>query len=451
MKLSRSIRFIRTKKLMQSKCSIILASLVTVLSASSFAAPASVPSVPDLSILSDLENVASGAPTSALDFQTGMASVGDISGNQADFNNQKKPWSAVQEFSHFSTDLSGDVMNCIEYKVVGMCFSYRITLFGIIFYENFVVEHYTRDTHVEITKRLPMADGITDAIKADENASTDVTVGAMVNNATTSLWKRLNYDGSGLSSNGVVDALKMGSSELTDEYSEGHNYTYSDAMVMGNPELTMFNSTVGSVFGTVGWCDSKNTPYFMYFHSAMDQFSWRWLATTESVLLGLYSGQDFAWNGIGSSFGSTMPRSGYVVSPSRFKSSVVTALRATSIVAENRPQYSGIAGAHLYFPMNEFASNSWTKPQYKTPQNTGFFKMEMVYPFKGKKCTRYKNLSFDDELNLDKQFNKGNKAQSAAFKIYRPIRCCKRKAKYITTVIAGSTIGTEKQFGSPNK
>lgn len=406
-------------------------------------------SIPDLSALGDLKNVAN-APTSALGFDSGTANVGDTSGNPDQFNSQKEPWSTLDEFSHVSGDLSGDVMSCLEYKVVGMCFSYRITMFGVNFYENFVVEHYSRDTHVEVSKRLPKLDKFQLTVEPDENAPTDSYVGAMINNTTTALWKPLNYDDSGLSSNGVVDALEMGSSEMTDDYKEGHSYTYSDAMVMGNPELTMFNSTVGNVFGTVGWCSSPNTPYFVYFHSAMDQFSWRWLATTETVMLGLYAAQSLSWNGLGSGFGSTMPRSGYVVNPSRFKSSVVTALRATSVAAENRAQFSGLLGAHMFFPMNEYATSSWTRSEYRTPHNAEFFKLDMIYPFEGERCTRYKNLSFNDELTLDKQFNEGNKAQSAAFKVYRPFRCCKRKGNHIATVITGSSIGSANQMGTPS-
>lgn len=407
--------------------------------------------IPDLGALKDMTDTVKNAPSTALGFDTGKASTGEINGDPNTFSGQKTPWEISDEFSHIKTDMSGEVMDCLEYAVVGMCFSYRVTMFGINFYENFVVEHYSRDTHVEVTKKLPQVDKLSLSTKVSEDAPTGIGVGGLVNNTATSLWKGLNYNGSGLSSNGVVDALEMGSSEMTTDYNNGHSYTYSDAMVMGNPELTMFNSTVGSIYGTVGWCDSSNTPYFLYFHSAMDQFSWRWLATTETVLLGLYSAQDLSWNGVGSGFGSVMPRSGYVVNNSRFKSSVISALRAVSVAGDNRGQFSGIAGAHLYFPMNEFANNTWTRNEYRTPQNAGFFKLEMIYPFEGKKCTRYKNLSYQDELDLEKKFNTQNKAQSAAFKVYRPFRCCKRKGNHIATVVSGSKLGGANQMGSPNK
>ncbi len=157
---------------------------------------------------------------------------------------------------------------------------------------------------------------------------------------------------------------------------------------------------------------------------------------------------------MGSGYGSTFPRTGYMDSFDRFHTSVTTAIRATNIAAENRPAFSGALGLHIYAPLPQYAASSFTGSKYQTPQDAKAFKLDMVYPYEGERCTRYganqswlngmspsKQIS---EINLSRKFTDGNPNNTAIFKIMRPFRCCKKNGNRIFDSASNGGIGYPK-------
>jgi hypothetical protein len=365
----------------------------------------------DIGDIGDVDSIMDDVSDSS-DTYDGVGEIESLSGFT-----QESPWSIDDELLYAAEHVVDDV-SCIEYQITGACFSYRISWTGIKFYTYIQVEHYSRDTHIETTARLPEV--------SDDVMPTDEWVGNTMSGLTTE-----------------IGQLFDSTLQMTDNipYFEDGSYTYHDAFVMGNPELYLFNSVVGSVYSAVGWCESQNTEYTYYFSSAIDQWSWRMLASSEFFLTGAYAVSAGGWNTLGSNYGSTFPRMGYVEGPDEHKGSVVAALRAMSISAENRTAYTGLVGAHVYSGMEEFADDTWTKSSYETPHRAEKFKLSMIYPYEGESCTRYSDVDLSEDMTLSKDFNTDNKYKSAAFKGYRPFRCCEKKGTYLYTLHTGSSIG----------
>ena len=92
-------------------------------------------------------------------------------------------------------------------------------------------------------------------------------------------------------------------------------------------EMGMHTSISKGFLGWAGYCDIPTFNGNVYYNSTLDLFSWRWLATSEIILTGLYQVHHLAWDDIGNNFGSTMPRSGYINTPNPFKAAVVAFTR----------------------------------------------------------------------------------------------------------------------------
>ena len=315
---------------------------------------------------------------------------------------------------------------------------------SISFYENFQAEHYTRDSHVEITPKLTE---LSDAEGFDPTFSSpsDLFGGTFYNGITTWLASILNPS--------------MQSSNIQQKYNakNGH-FIYRDAFVMGSPDLTMYNSAIGSLYSSLAWCSSMNMPYTTYYSSAIDRSGWTGSLGLEELMLVPYQTISGSINDVGaipfvtpfSGMGSTIARTGWTEGASESNSAVIAALRAMSITAENRAMFNAMTVGHIpAMPMVEFASGSWTAAQsysYRTPQHSGAFKLDMIFPYvgaeRGLACTRYQqNQELLVQQTLDAAFVAGNTQSAAAFKVWRPIRCCKRKGNHIVTIHYGSKIG----------
>lgn len=435
-------------------------------------------SMPDVSDLAEIKNQISSALSDlgGLDLEntsdmatqgaTGTASTPDTttdSTTAADTKNsaggaekklkQRDPWTYDDEYLYASlNDLPNysKVSNCAQYSLVGSCLSVRWTMFGPKFTFNFAVEHFVRDLHIEV---LPQAstESITQ-VSGDTVLPSSSSVAEDLLLLYPYSWKLSRTLGSTLLTNKISSVLEDTQGQTT--ITKHNRYTYSDVQVSGNMERSFADAIALMYVGWFGYCISPAISGATYYNSTLDQFSWRWLATTEAVLMGLYQAKYLDWNDIGRSYGSTFPRSGYITNTNRFKTSVVAAIRGASIVTENRSMYSGAAGLHIYAPLSPYAVGSFTGSQYLTPQDAESFKLEMVYPFQGDSCTRYgsEETSFGaltpDAMAKDdalfKKFTKRNPNNTAIFKLYRPYRCCGKRGSKVYSHVSPGSIGLPK-------
>ncbi|MFL7013613.1 hypothetical protein [Enterovibrio norvegicus] len=393
--------------------------------------------------------------TAPTDFGFDDGLLGDLTsaaGGIAEEFSQREPWTLSDEYMYSITKDYGDLpklMECMEYALVGSCLSVRWTMFGPKFTFGFAVEHFVRDVHVEVLPQAPVEDIL--EVPEDTVLPSSVSTVEDIAMMYPYTWKIARQLGSGLLTNSINSLLEDAEGQTVD--TPRTRYLYSDVQVSGNIERHMFDMIGGAFIGMFGYCNSPTMPGLVYYNSTLDQFSWRWLATSEVILTALYQIRYLEWNDIGRSYGSTFPRTGYIESNNRFKTSVIAAIRGTSISAENRGLFSGIAGLHIYTPLPEFASSSFTESNYKTPQDAKSFKLEMIYPFEGERCTRYGtddmlgSLSITGQLaddQLTTKFGKKNPNNTAMFKLLRPFRCCRKNGNKVFSFVSPGPIGLPK-------
>lgn len=366
---------------------------------------------------------------------------------------QKEHWSIDNELEVSSTDWSkfGEEMTCMQYSLVGGCLSVRWTMFGPKYTTNFAVEHFVRDLHVEV---IPQAPNETDPSKFTPGttlpSSTEVASDEILMYPTG--WKLAKSLGDKLLINSISNNILNAEGQTV--ITRRNRFLYSDVHVAGNVEMDIHAAYAKTWLSSFGYCSSTVIQGLVYFSSQLDQFSWRWLATTETVLMGLYQGLYLEWNDVGRSYGSTYPRSGYITNTPRFKTAVTSVIRAVNIPTENRAWFSGLVGLHIYFPISPYAQNSYRADEYLTPQDAKSYRLEMIYPFKDS-CTRYgadqsyfgnltsNNIFVDDKLV--KKFAEKNGHNTAAFKVYRPFRCCEIRGQQVMSWTTPGPIGSPRK------
>lgn len=368
-------------------------------------------------------------------------------GENTESTGRKSSWNVLDEITYTvraDANLSR-LMSCMEYRIVGSCLSVRFSWRGPKFTHRLAVEHFVRDVHVEVVPQAPpesmFSASQSSILPSSNDAAQDLT---MLYPVTWKVSKNLG-DKAIINTSNIRIPNLLREAEGQTIRSKNNRYLYSDVQVSGNIERRVFDEIAKATIGVFGYCESTTVPGMVYYNSTLDQFSWRWMATSETILTSLWMAKYREWNDIGRSYGSTFPRTGYQMSHNRFHTSVVSAIRGTSIAAENRSQFSGAAGLHIYLPLPQYARSSFTGSRYKTPQDAKSFKLSMIYPTHGESCTRYgsndnmlTSTSFSaqrEEDQLLKQYNTDNSRNAAAFKLYRPFRCCGKRGSKVWDIV----------------
>lgn len=323
-----------------------------------------------------------------------------------------------------STAVGNLEMACVEYRYIGECWSIK-TSYPWKFATKSIAQNYIPDLQVEVTSRTPSKD--TDIFENSDNAPTDIFSGGIIQNVGTIFGRIMD----GLFSLGPDLQWMENQSAKTDT---SNTLLFREAMVIGNPteSLTM---SLWSVLP--GYCSSSVPPYTPFFLSSIDVFSWRILATTDALILAIYSVNYASWNEIGASMGSVYPRLGLSESPEEFDTGVTMAYRAVSIVSDLRTAYSGVIGLHIALPTPTYAAGSRSNMgdmKFRTIRDHSSQLLRMTYPKEANTCTNYSNISKVKKEVLNKMYTDDNKYQSSAFKVYRPYICCKRKYSYIASL-----------------
>lgn len=314
--------------------------------------------------------------------------------------------------------------DCVEYKYIGQCWWIK-TSWPFGFGSKSAAQNYLADLQVEVTSRIPEEE--TNIFYEADNAPTGMFLGSIVQNIGAIFGRLMDS----LLSVGPDIQWNENQSAKTDS----NRMLFREAMVIGNPT----SSLVVSVWSELpGYCSSSAASYAPYFISTLDIFSWRVLATTDAVILGIYAADYGSWNEVGSSMGSVFPRLGYVETPDELDATVSVAYRALSVVSDLRTSYSGTLGLHIGFPTEAYSNGSWTNKsdmKYRTIRDHESQLLRMVYPDEASTCTNYSGLSKADKNSLNKTFSSSNKYESSTFKVYRPNVCCKKKHAYVSTTV----------------
>lgn len=344
-------------------------------------------------------------------------------GNQS---GQAEPLSIVDDILTSNVVDNVEFDDCVKYKFIGLCFWVK-TSFPWGFGSNAAAQNYVEDLQVEVTRRVPVeGTGIFDEV---DNAPTDLFSGGILQNVGAGFGR-------------IMDSLYSTSSAPDLQYKENQSAItntsnpnqFLEAMVIGNPTLSLSVNLWASL---PGYCKSTTQSYKPYFVSSLDVYSWRVLATTDALLLALYTAQYASWNQIGTDMGSVFPRMGYSESPDELNATVTASYRALSIVNDLRPQFSGVAGLHVGTQTQAYASGSLSNKsdmKYRTVRDHTSQRLRMTFPNEEQTCTTYTGLSKTALISENQDFVEKNKYGSASFKVYTPFVCCKRKHSYLYTV-----------------
>lgn len=359
---------------------------------------------------------------------------GDIGGMTELLKNAKSAGGVSEEQKapyDFYDDIADSAMrnlswDCVEYQWLGECISYRT--WPPAMGTSSIAENRVGDLHVEITSHIPSEDETSDFGEPAANAPSDTLLGDIPQKINAIMGRAIN-----ITSGSLGMAEDLASVVNSTVATNNHSYMFREAMVIGNPTMSLTPNPYSSL---PGFCNSMEMPYATYFTSSMDLLSWRWISTTETILLGVYSTQYLDWNDVGkdSDFGSVMPRMGYVVTREDHDAALTAAYRSLSIVNDARPQYHGLAGLHLFVPASQYASGSYTNQggdKYRTVKDHLSIKLSEFYPNASKQCSNYQGYTISDKDAKNKQFVEDNAERSGGWKAYRPLSCCARKYDYL--------------------
>ncbi|PSV28068.1 TraU family protein [Photobacterium sp. GB-72] len=136
---------------------------------------------------------------------------------------------------------------CTNYSVDGICYWLKCTWLGCSVKTSMIVSHYNPDVTIEVIQtenELPLSP----VSEFFHDLGKNITEAIIPESSVFGLGQGLRSAGGGTRNKGVPKQ-------------------FHDAIAMGNPALPLYESTVGSIMGTVGWCDSDVSPYQPYFVS----------------------------------------------------------------------------------------------------------------------------------------------------------------------------------------
>ncbi|MFS1436097.1 MULTISPECIES: TraU family protein [Vibrio] len=206
---------------------------------------------------------------------------------------------------------------CVEWKMVGMCFWMTCTPFGCSFSSSAKVNHWNPDLVVEV--------------KSDVNKSplgyTAVT-GNIFSKVGMGVMGLMGFPSDGFQSSSAGSNKTKASGGQASS-----NIRFYDATVVGNPAITQYSLTYGTAFGTVGWCDSPATPLQIYYDSLLDAFEWR-IGMFEALNASLQLPHLIGPPGV-DTYGDLYPRIGATTQPSPYKAASTLAYRAAHIATNS--------------------------------------------------------------------------------------------------------------------
>ncbi|KPZ12434.1 hypothetical protein ALO41_200160 [Pseudomonas amygdali pv. ulmi] len=269
---------------------------------------------------------------------------------------------------------------CIEYKVVGICYWLFCTPFGCKVRTSAKVRHF-----------IPEA------------------VVSSYGNTGQNPWVEV----SPLSAPNATAA--SGGNATTNHNNENATAIFKNVDVVGHPGTLL--SKAASSTGYV--CASGAMPYVPYFLSTLDSAAWRngipEVAYPQSLIPGVREVGSLLR---GSNWGSVYPREGFLNQTDDYKAAAVMAQRAADVVTR-------VGQVHVYMPIRSLPQQGYWPPGPVMEGDITTHKWQELAPTVSPTCAVFPQENFD-LLSVDGSY---------AWALWRPYSCCERKGQ----VFLGST------------
>lgn len=298
---------------------------------------------------------------------------------------------------------AGFDLKCVDWKITGGCVWLRITPFSVSVKHSFKVSHYSPDAIVEVFHDI---------------------------NHTPASYAKLNNKIAKSLGNSVFSGLAFKGQKQNNDDSDGDGF--HDIHIMGNPLIMLHDSTIGSLYRSMGYCNSGVIPFETYMHSFTD-VEWR-LGLWETVNALRYSYKmvtgrddiqiiDHGANAIGGSlWGDLYPRIGVTENPSPFIGAAVVALRGAVLATSS-------SGIHTLLKIQNSNSGKVFSDGVVDIQN-GKWKVLLPKHFTGRQCT---TMPFAGVSNYTGTKEPETNSRNYVFQLWRNYQCCKRKGTFISS------------------
>lgn len=239
---------------------------------------------------------------------------------------------------------------CLHYKVVGVCFWLRCSIYGCDVEQSLKLDHY-----------LP-----------------DAVVTSYTNKNNNPWWMAQHTLDPALYQAGKTEikqfthfTMGFGDGEHNESERDTNN-KFHEVDVIGNPALSVLDSGSSSVM-----LRSSALPYVPYYSSLLDAYLWRFRGLERFYPGSLIPGLHDIGTIIIHDWGSLYPRNGYVNQPDDAKAGAVAALRASTIVTD--------AGApHIYNPLSNSCGVQCNA--HPVEENSTDSQFQMIYPKVDSRC-----------------------------------------------------------------
>jgi integrating conjugative element protein (TIGR03756 family) len=267
---------------------------------------------------------------------------------------------------------------CMEYKIVGICYWLLCTSFGCVVKTSTKVRHY-----------IPNA------------------VVSSYNQTGSNPWTEMSFLGTGLS--GIAEG---GGANEQKRVERKDNLQFKNADVIGHPALAapVFNRFMGQMGYT---CSSPATALMPYLLSTLDAVMWRSGLPESFYPEALTPGLREVGSTMGANmWGNVYPRSGFVTQVDDYKAAAVVAQRAADVVTRT-------GQIHVYQPMTARASPGYWPPSPVT-ENTGTrnHKWQQLTPSLSTSCAVFPDSP--NPIATDGNY---------AWALWQPYSCCKRRGQ----------------------
>lgn len=205
------------------------------------------------------------------------------------------------------------VPQCVQWKMIGICVWLTCTPFGCWVRYSPRVNHNNPGLVVEVKSDTLMSPMGYTALTGEAFKKIAVEILSLM----------------GIPSDGLQSSQSGGTNPIAKGSNQSSALKFYDTTVVGNPMISTYNSSYGTAYGSIGWCQSPVEPLSIYYDSLLDAWEWR-LGLFEGVLSAL----DYETIGppVVDTYGNLFPRIGATVNASAYKAASTLAYRAVHIV-----------------------------------------------------------------------------------------------------------------------
>ncbi len=140
---------------------------------------------------------------------------------------------------------AGFDLKCVDWKITGGCIWLKFEGYKVKIKTSLKVSHYSPDAIVEVFHDI---------------------------NHTPAPYAKLNNKIAKSLGNSLFSKVALKGNKMNNHDSEGDGF--HDVHVMGNPLIMLHDSIIGTMYNSIGYCDSGSMPFKTYMHSFTD-VEWR--------------------------------------------------------------------------------------------------------------------------------------------------------------------------------